>query len=96
MTRRLVELFASGAAARPLPARRLSVLTTRERETLRMPALGMSNSEIAAAMGVSPYTAKTHVSNVLTKLGLRDRDQAVITAHETRLVVAGRQENPRC
>lgn len=91
VTRRLVEQFTAGQAARPLPADRLAVLTTRERETLRLLAEGMSNPEIAAALVVSTHTAKTHVSNVLTKLGLRDRVQAVITAYETGLVVPGRQ-----
>ncbi|MEV4754931.1 response regulator transcription factor [Micromonospora sp. NPDC049559] len=91
VTRRLVEQFTTGGVARPLPAERLSVLTGRERETLRMLAQGMSNPEIAAAMVISTHTAKTHVSNVLTKLGLRDRVQAVITAYETGLVVPGQK-----
>ncbi|RSM56754.1 DNA-binding response regulator [Actinoplanes sp. ATCC 53533] len=91
VTRRLVEQFTAGELARPLPAERLTVLTARERETLRMLAEGMSNPEIAAAMVVSTHTAKTHVSNVLTKLGLRDRVQAVIAAYETGLVVPGRR-----
>lgn len=91
VTRRLVEQFIVGGAARPLPTERLSVLTNRERETLRMLAEGMSNPEIAAAMVVSTHTAKTHVSNVLTKLGLRDRVQAVIAAYETGLVVPGQK-----
>jgi len=91
VTRRLVEQFTAGSVARPLQAERLTVLTARERETLRMLAEGMSNPEIAAAMVVSTHTAKTHVSNVLTKLGLRDRVQAVIAAYETGLVVPGRR-----
>jgi DNA-binding NarL/FixJ family response regulator len=91
VTRRLVEQFTAGNAARPLPVQRLAVLTTRERETLRLLAEGMSNPEIAAALVVSTHTAKTHVSNVLTKLGLRDRVQAVIAAYETGLVVPGQR-----
>jgi DNA-binding NarL/FixJ family response regulator len=91
VTRRLVEQFTAGEAAGPLPAGRLTGLTAREREALRMLAEGMSNAEIAAAMVVSTHTAKTHVSNVLTKLGLRDRVHAVIAAYETGLVVPGRQ-----
>ena len=94
VTRRLVEQFTAGRAARPLPVERLAVLTTRERETLRLLAEGMSNPEIAEALVVSAHTAKTHVSNVLTKLGLRDRVQAVIAAYETGLVVPGRSWNP--
>ena len=94
VTRRLVEQFTAGKAARPLPVERLAVLTTRERETLRLLAEGMSNPEIAEALVVSAHTAKTHVSNVLTKLGLRDRVQAVIAAYETGLVVPGRSWNP--
>ncbi|QKG25043.1 response regulator [Actinomadura verrucosospora] len=90
VTRTLIAAFTSGAASRPLDAGRLDVLTARERETLRLLARGLSNAEIAAAMVVSEHTVKTHVSNVLTKLGLRDRIQAVIAAYETGLAVPGR------
>jgi hypothetical protein len=58
-------------------------------QPLKMISRGLSNTEIAKAMVVSEHTVKTHVSNVLGKLGLRDRIQAVIVAHETGLAVPG-------
>ncbi|MET8841518.1 response regulator [Streptomyces rubiginosohelvolus] len=87
VARRLIAEYTARPAGRPAPsAGRLEVLTARERETLLHLARGLSNAEIAAALVVSEHTVKTHVGNVLSKLGLRDRIQAVICAYETGLV----------
>lgn len=93
VTRRLIGEFAArrpaGAAAARTPSRLLEQLTARERETLRLLARGLSNAEIAAELVVSEHTVKTHVSNVLAKLHLRDRVHAVVFAYEAGAVVAG-------
>jgi DNA-binding NarL/FixJ family response regulator len=87
ITRRLIEQFAR--AARPeadgLPDA-LAELTSREVDVLRLVARGLSNAEIAAELVLGENTIKTHVAHLLSKLGLRDRVQAVVLAYETGLV----------
>ncbi|MBG0816103.1 response regulator transcription factor [Planomonospora sp. ID82291] len=89
VTRRLVADVVGRGGAVPRLRARLGELTARERETLEQVARGLSNAEIAAALTVSEHTVKTHVSNLLAKLGLRDRAQAVVFAYESGLVTAG-------
>jgi DNA-binding NarL/FixJ family response regulator len=89
VTRRLIEEFARRPAQRAPDAADLSALTAREREALELMARGLSNAEMAAALYVSEHTVKTHVGNVLAKLGLRDRIQAVILAYEVGLIHPG-------
>jgi DNA-binding NarL/FixJ family response regulator len=88
VTRRLIEHF----AAQPRPGRALPALTgltDREREVLSLVAGGLTNEEIAARLVLSPLTAKTHVSRIMTKTGARDRAQLVVTAYEAGLVRPG-------
>ncbi|WP_037067133.1 response regulator [Pseudonocardia acaciae] len=89
VTRRLIDDVVRRGAARPVLRRQLDELTERESATLRQVARGLSNAEIAAELVVSEHTVKTHVSNVLMKLGLRDRAQAVVFAYEAGFVTPG-------
>ncbi|MFG2568659.1 response regulator [Streptomyces sp. NPDC048567] len=94
VARLLIAAYTSRPAQAAAVERRLGVLTARERETLLHLARGLSNAEIAAAMVVSDHTVKTHVGNVLSKLGLRDCIQAVICAYETGLVAPSPEGAP--
>jgi len=85
ITRRLIEQFVANTAPTPRPVNDIG-LTEREIEVLRMIAAGFSNAEIAQRLVISHSTVKTHVNRLLTKLGLRDRTQAVIYAYEHGLV----------
>ena len=89
VTRRLIEHFTARAAPDSALADRLQELTPRELEVLRHIARGLSNAEIAAELIVSDATVKTHVAHVLSKLGARDRTQAVVLAYETGIVKPG-------
>ena len=95
VTKRLIGEFARQRPLKPAdPAagNRLAALTPRETEVLRLIAGGLSNPEIARRLVVTEETVKTHVSRVLSKLGLRDRTQAVVAAYESGLVVPGTGE----
>ena len=89
VTRRLIEEFARRAEPEAVAATLPDDLTEREREALELLAHGLSNREIATEMFIGEATAKTHVSRLLTKLGVRDRVQAVVVAYETGLVRPG-------
>jgi DNA-binding NarL/FixJ family response regulator len=89
ITRRLIEEFARRPTPPPEGPVELAELTGREREILTLIARGLTNAEIAADLVVGESTVKTHVGNILMKLGLRDRVQAVVLAYETGLVRPG-------
>jgi len=88
VTRRLISQFTRQRPSPDAPPTAvLATLTPRETQVLRLVAEGLSNHEISARLIVTEETIKTHVSRVLSKLGLRDRTQAVVTAYESGLVV---------
>jgi DNA-binding NarL/FixJ family response regulator len=89
VARRLIEVFARIPSAAVAPPRELALLTERERQILVLVARGLSNAEIAQRLFVGLATVKTHVGNMLMKLGLRDRIEAVIFAYEAGLVRPG-------
>lgn len=92
VTRRLIAEFAEragGAGRQPDPSPRLDALTEREREVLGLVGAGLSNDEIAGRLVLSPATAKTHVSRIMTKLAVRDRAQLVVLAYESGMITPG-------
>jgi DNA-binding CsgD family transcriptional regulator len=88
ITRRLIEEFAAARTQTGPPAA-LDQLSSRELEVFSLVARGLSNKEIADELFVGETTVKTHVTRILTKLGLRDRVQAVVLAYETGAVTPG-------
>lgn len=89
VTRRVIDAFVQRRTVPAAIGGALATLTPREREVLGLMARGLSNADIGRRLYISDGTTKTHVSNILAKLGLRDRVQAVIFGYESGLVVAG-------
>jgi DNA-binding NarL/FixJ family response regulator len=87
ITRKLISEYVSRPPDTIRPSA-LEVLTKREREVVALVARGLTNDDIAGRMVISPYTAKTHVSRAMTKLGARDRAQLVVFAYESGLITA--------
>jgi len=92
VTRAVVERFAEHAAPNSDLRRRVDALTPREAEVLRLLSRGMSNAEIAGVLVVSEATTKSHIAGILSKLGVRDRVQAVIAAYEAGLITPGMRD----
>jgi DNA-binding NarL/FixJ family response regulator len=86
ITKRVIRQFVR--KSRPAPPKELDELTTREHEIFGLIAKGLSNAEIASELYITDATVKTHITHILQKLGLRDRVQAVVLAHQTGLVDA--------
>jgi len=89
VTRTVVGQLVAAAPRELAPRPELAALTERELEVLLLVAAGLSNSEIAERLFIAEQTTKSHVSRILTKLGLRDRVHAVVLAYESGLVVPG-------
>lgn len=92
VTRKLIADYARRPRRKKVAASALEALTDREREVMVLVARGLSNAEIAAELFMSPFTAKTHVSRMLSKLAARDRAQLVTLAYELGLVEPGEQQ----
>ena len=92
ITRRLISRFARTLATDTATSRRLETLTDRERDVLTHLATGANNGEISDALFIGAATVKSHVSNIFTKLGLRDRAQAVVFAYESGLITPGHHD----
>ena len=94
VTKRLIERYVSRPPGDTALRERFAELTERELEVLQLITRGLSNAEIGARLFLSEATVKTHVTRILTKLGVRDRVQAVVLAYETGLVQPGEQAGP--
>ncbi|KJL47145.1 Transcriptional regulatory protein LiaR [Microbacterium hydrocarbonoxydans] len=90
VTKTLLARMAAGLREAP-SGPSLEVITEREREVLRLVGMGLTNDEIAERLFLSPLTAKTHVSRIMSKLQARDRVHLVVVAYETGLVAPGWQ-----
>jgi DNA-binding NarL/FixJ family response regulator len=93
ITKRVIERFTR--LSHHQPPRELADLTDRELDVLRLIARGLSNAEISGQLYISEATVKTHITHILQKLNLRDRIQAVVLAHETRLFADDPQRTSR-
>ena len=91
VTKRLIERYVSRPPSDSVRRERFAELTDRELEVLQLITRGLSNAEIAECLFLSEATVKTHVTRVLSKLGVRDRVQAVVLAYETGLAQPGQQ-----
>ncbi|MEU1881028.1 response regulator transcription factor [Streptosporangium sp. NPDC020072] len=90
VTRRLIAEFARSPERPPVLTRELQLLTEREREVLTLVARGLSNTELAERLQLSPATVKTYIGRLLAKLHARDRAQLVIIAYESGLISPNR------
>ena len=90
VTRRVIGAFTR--IPRPTPPKELDDLSTREREVFRLVARGLSNAQIGQELFIGETTVKTHVTHILSKLGLHDRVQAVVLAYQTGAFDAGELE----